>query len=80
MSHQTETYSQHLKRMTRKYHDANPKLGWAFARDQARAYLHDQLNKYPSTPAIMRNYAYQRKLMIGGWFKAAFEVFHAAPN
>ena len=70
------TYTESLKRATARSFRKNPKAGWRNAKEEAKTYLHDILNKYPSTPAIMRNYRYVQKVRVGVAIKNAFQVFH----
>lgn len=78
MSNRAASYTERLKRKTKQIHAANPKLGWRDAKDRAKQYLHDLLNLYPSTPAIMRYYRYQQKLKVGAALSNMFKVFHAS--
>lgn len=78
MSNRAASYTERLKRKTKQIHAASPKLGWRDAKERARTYLHDLLNLYPSTPAIMKYYRYQQKLQVGAALSRMFGAFHAA--
>lgn len=55
------SYAQRLKKATQRAFKENPTLGWRDAKERARTYLHDVLNVYPSTPAIMKAFKWMQK-------------------
>ncbi len=54
------TYRERLSRATKRAKRINRRLTWQEAKEQAKAYLYDVLNLYPSTPAIMRQFRWNQ--------------------
>lgn len=54
------TYRERLNRATKRAKRINRHLTWQEAKEQAKAYLYDVLNIYPSTPAIMRQFRWNQ--------------------